>query len=161
MAIFSLRAGLPRVRPWGGCIRVCGCRSPAGRQVPPESRRDRGGPERVVRGEAAVVAVPVPSWWGTRSASLSRNSPGERSTTPCSPGAVALRFRPGPTHVPRLWRVETEDAAAEILPQLCLDVRWDGSLAEAASGEPALQVPDDEPMKRRLLGTTALVAICT
>ncbi|MFM9059230.1 MAG: hypothetical protein ACKOSQ_08920 [Planctomycetaceae bacterium] len=54
---------------------------------------------------------------------------------------------------------EAEDAAAEIVPTLPLDVRRDGSLAEAASGEPALQVPADEPMKRRLLGTTALVAI--
>jgi len=54
---------------------------------------------------------------------------------------------------------EAEDAAAEILPQLPLDVCRDGPLAEAASGEPALQVPADEPMKRRLLGTTAFVAI--
>ena len=54
---------------------------------------------------------------------------------------------------------EAEDAAAEILPKLPLDVCRDGPLAKAASGKPGLQVPSDEPMKRRLLGTTAFVAI--
>ena len=56
---------------------------------------------------------------------------------------------------------EAEDAAAEILPKLPLDVCRDGPLAKAASGKPGLQVPSDEPMKRRLLGTTAFVAIRT
>lgn len=56
---------------------------------------------------------------------------------------------------------EAEDAAAEILPKLRLDVRGDGPLGEAAGGEPALQVPADEPMKWRLLGSTAFVAIGT
>jgi hypothetical protein len=61
----------------------------------------------------------------------------------------------------RSRKAEAEDAAAEILPQLSLDVRRDGPLAEAASGEPGLQVPADDTMKRRLLGTTAFVAIRT
>jgi hypothetical protein len=83
---------------------------------------------------------------GTRSARRSRNSQGERSMTPCCPEPATLRLRPGPPHWPRLWRgsasageAEAEDAAAEILPQLRLDVRRDRPLAEAASGEPAFQ----------------------
>ncbi len=56
---------------------------------------------------------------------------------------------------------EAQEAAAEILPKLPLDVCGDGLLTEAASGKPGLQVPADEPMKRRLLRTTAFVAIRT
>ncbi len=56
---------------------------------------------------------------------------------------------------------EAEDAAAEIPPELRLDVRRDGPVAEAPRGEPGLEVPADETMERRLLGSPVLVVFRT
>ena len=58
--IFSLRADPPRVRLPGGTFRGCGCRSPAGRQAPPESRCGRHAPARVRASRPTRLAlVPV------------------------------------------------------------------------------------------------------
>ena len=53
---------------------------------------------------------------GTRSASLSRNSNGESSTTPLAPGRVDFRVRPGPTQLAALCRgsADAPDAAARV-----------------------------------------------
>lgn len=51
-SIFSLCADAPRIRPYGGRFRGCGCRSQAGRRATSASRRGRHAPARV-----------RPSWW--------------------------------------------------------------------------------------------------
>ena len=50
---------------------------------------------------------------------------------------------------------ETEDAAAEIAPQFCLDVGRHRLVPEAPLGKPGLDVAGDEPVKRCLLRVAA------
>ncbi|MEX0670609.1 MAG: hypothetical protein WD060_09155 [Pirellulales bacterium] len=75
----------------------------------PDRQSGDGRPERVVRREDAVIAVPVLArlWDEIRkpgNRNSSRNSNGETSTPPLAPGCVDFRERPGPTQLAALCR---------------------------------------------------------
>ena len=54
---------------------------------------------------------------------------------------------------------ETEDAAAEIAPQFCLDVGRHRLVPEVALGKPGLDVTGDEPVKKCLIRVAAGVLL--
>ena len=95
-----MRAGLViRIRIAAACRGVTVARMSTSRGITPladiRDGKSRGGrPELVIRGENPVIPVPVLPRRGTRSASRSKKSHGESSTTPLASGRVDFRPRP-------------------------------------------------------------------